>query len=88
MSRNIIVPRMILANAVLIGLGLAATASAQLRFTGISVTPEQAIQIRWASVSNETYEIDEADTLETNAQGTITWNLLYDDYPSQGSNTF
>jgi hypothetical protein len=80
--------RVILATAVVFGLGLAATASAQLQFTGISATPEQAIQITWASISNETYEIDEADTLETNAQGTITWNLLYDDYPSQGSNTF
>ena len=88
MSRNIIVPRMLLATGVVFGLGVAAAESAQLQFTGISVTPEEAIQIKWASVSNETYEIDEADTLETNAQGTMTWNLLYDDYPSQGSNTF
>jgi hypothetical protein len=64
------------------------TASAQLQFTVGSVTPEQAIQLNWASMSNETYEIDEADTLETNSQGTITWNQLYTQYPSQGTNTF
>jgi len=59
-----------------------------LRFTGINVTPEGAIQLHWAGNSNEIYEIDEADALiDTNIGGT-TWNKLYDDYPSQGTNTF
>jgi len=69
-------------------LAFATTAFSQLQFTAISATAEQAIQLTWASISNETYEIDEADTLETNAQGTITWNQLCTQYPSQGSNTF
>jgi hypothetical protein len=69
-------------------LWLLVNASAQLRFTAISATPEHAAMLTWASISNETYEIDEADTLETNAQGTITWNQLYTQYPSQGTNTF
>lgn len=73
-----------------IGLVVGASAIAQTnsQFTAIAATPEQAIQVTWTSVSNETYEIDEADTLTTNAQGTITWNELYTEYPSQGSNTF
>jgi hypothetical protein len=71
-----------------IGLWLAISASGQLQFTSISNTPEGTIQLTWASISHETYEIDEADTLETNAQGTLTWNELYTEYPSQGSNTF
>ena len=73
---------------IICALALATTAFGQLQFTGISATPEGTIQVTWASISNETYEIDEADTLETNAQGTMTWNQLYTEYPSQGSNTF
>jgi hypothetical protein len=59
-----------------------------LQFTGISVTDEGAMQLHWASQSNEVYEIDEADSLIDTNTGTITWNKLYDDYPSQGTNTF
>lgn len=88
MSRKIVPSRLLFASAVVLGVGLAASAFAQLQFTGVSATPEQAIQINWASVSNETYKIDEADTLTTNAQGTITWNQLCTGYPSQGTNTF
>jgi Family of unknown function (DUF6345)/Bacterial Ig domain len=68
--------------------GLMSTVLGQLEFTRISATPEGAIKLTWASISNETYEIDEADTLETNAQGTLDWNQLYTQYPSQGTNTF
>jgi Family of unknown function (DUF6345)/Bacterial Ig domain len=60
-----------------------------LQFTGINRTDEGAIQLHWASQSNHVYEIDEADSLnpDTNS-GTVIWNKLYDDYPSQGTNTF
>jgi hypothetical protein len=63
-------------------------AQTNLQFTAIAQTQEQAIQLTWASVSNEVYEIDEADTLGTNAEGGTTWNQLYTEYPSQGTNTF
>jgi hypothetical protein len=63
-------------------------AQTNLQFTGITQMPEQSIQIRWVSMSNETYEIDEADALATNADGSTQWNQLYTGYPSQGTNTF
>jgi hypothetical protein len=56
-----------------------------IQFTSINVTDEGAIQLRWSSQSNELYQIDEADSLNTT---NITWNMLYDNYPSQGTNTF
>jgi hypothetical protein len=59
-----------------------------LQFTAVAVTDEQAIRLTWSSVSNEVYEIDEADQLNSNDDGTTTWNKLYDQYPSQGTNTF
>jgi hypothetical protein len=59
-----------------------------LQFTGINVTDEGNMHLAWASVSNEVYEIDEADALIDTNTGTTTWNLLYDNYPSQGTNTF
>ena len=65
-----------------------ANAQNHLQFTGISATDEGAICLTWASVSNEVYEIDEADALIDTNTGSITWNLLYDNYPSQGTNTF
>jgi hypothetical protein len=46
------------------------------------------MQLTWNSTSNEVYEIDEADSLLDTNTGAITWNKLYDDYPSQGTNTF
>src|ERR1700761_1497859 len=59
-----------------------------LQFTGISVSDEGNMRLAWSSVSNEVYEVDEADSLiDTNTGGT-TWNLLYKNYPSQGTNTF
>ncbi|HEY3762876.1 MAG TPA: DUF6345 domain-containing protein [Verrucomicrobiae bacterium] len=56
-----------------------------IQFTGIKATPENAIQLHWTSTNHELYEIDEADSLNTT---NITWNKLYDQYPSQGTNTF
>lgn len=58
------------------------------QFTGISATGEGAIQLHWVSQSNEIYEIDEADSLLDTNTGSITWNTLYTDYPSQGTNTY
>jgi hypothetical protein len=59
-----------------------------LQFTGISTTPEKAIHLAWASNTNEVYEIDETDSLIDTNTGKTPWNKLYDDYPSQGTNTF
>ncbi|HWY30675.1 MAG TPA: hypothetical protein VNX46_07985, partial [Candidatus Acidoferrum sp.] len=59
-----------------------------LRFTGTSVTREGAIHLAWSSVSNEVYEIDEADSVIDANIGNTTWNPLYNNYPSQGTNTF
>ncbi len=57
-------------------------------FTGISATDEGNIRLAWSSMSNEIYEIDEADSLTNASIGTTTWNQLYKEYPSQGTNTF
>jgi len=46
------------------------------------------MHLAWASISNEVYQIDEADALIDTNTGSTTWNLLYDSYPSQGTNTF
>ena len=59
-----------------------------LQFTGISVTDEGAMHIAWSSTNHEVYEVDEADALIDTNTGSITWNKLYDQYPSQGTNTF
>jgi hypothetical protein len=59
-----------------------------LKFTGVKATPEKAIQLYWASNTNELYEIDYASQLAGNSDGTTAWNKLYDDCPSQGANTF
>ena len=63
-------------------------AQTNLNFNGISTTVEGAIQISWNSTSNEIYEIDEADALGTNSDGSTAWNQLYTEYPSQGTSTF
>ena len=59
-----------------------------LQFTGVNATDESAIQLYWTSQSNHLYEIDEADALIDTNTGSTTWNLLYNNYPSQGTNTF
>ena len=63
-------------------------AQTNLQFTGISATDEGNMQLTWASQPGGIYEIDEADSLIDTNTGTITWNTLYQDYPSQGTNTF
>jgi Family of unknown function (DUF6345)/FlgD Ig-like domain/Bacterial Ig domain len=65
-----------------------AKAQTNLDFTSITPTVEGAMGLTWNSTSNEIYEIDEADALNTNSDGTTAWNMLYSDYPSQGTNTF
>jgi hypothetical protein len=59
-----------------------------LHFIKIAQTDEQAIRLTWTSVSNETYEVDEADQLVSTNGGPTVWNQLYTEYPSQGTNTF
>lgn len=81
----------------LAGVALAATlfsqpiqslAQTNLNFNGVSANVEGAIRLSWNSTSNEIYEVDYADSLIDTNTGTITWNVLYTDYPSQGTNTF
>ena len=59
-----------------------------LYFTNIVSTPEQAIQLTWASTPGDYYQIQCANALATNADGSTAWFTLYDDYPAQGTNTF
>ncbi len=60
----------------------------QPQFTGVTATVENAILLYWASNPNDIYEIDYADQLNGNADGTTAWAPLYTGYPSHGSNTF
>lgn len=59
-----------------------------LQFTAAKVTDEGAIHLEWASQSNHVYQIQCADTLIDTNTGTTPWQTLYDNYPSQGTNTF
>ena len=53
-----------------------------------NVTVEGAIRLSWNSAPGEVYQIQCADSLIDTNTGTITWQMLYDSYPSQGTNTF
>ena len=57
-------------------------------FTSINTTPLNTMQLFWDSNTNEYYEIDYANALATNSDGSTAWFPLYTDYPSQGTNTF
>jgi hypothetical protein len=81
------IQKIIMVGALVLALTINVFAQNALQFTGVNATPEKTIQLHWASNTNEVYEIDEADGLATNADGTTTWNKLYDDYPAQGTNT-
>ena len=59
-----------------------------LQFTGASATDEGAMRLTWASQTGGIYEIDCANALATNVDGSTAWQTLYEDYPSQGTNTF
>lgn len=63
-------------------------AQTNLQFTAVAATDEQAIRLTWASTNHELYQIQYANALATNADGTTAWQSLYDGYPSQGTNTF
>jgi hypothetical protein len=72
----------------LLGVSLMAHGQNTLRFTKVVSDPDKNVQLYWASNTNEYYEIDYADSLIDTNTGSTTWNMLYDDYPSQGTNTF
>ena len=59
-----------------------------IRFIGVTQTDEQAIRLSWTSTNGELYQIQFANALCTNADGTTAWQTLYDQYPSHGTNTF
>jgi hypothetical protein len=63
-------------------------AQTNLQFTGVSATDEGAIRLSWASTNHEIYAVQCADALIDTNTGSITWQTLYDNYPSQGTNTF
>jgi hypothetical protein len=69
---------------------LASVANAQnaIQFTGTKATVENAILLYWASNTNEVYEVDYADQLNGNYDGTTVWMPLYTGYPSHGTNSF
>lgn len=79
----------ILGGVLSLGLLAAQTSFGQnvLQFNGVNVTSEKAIQLHWLSNPNEIYEIDCANQLNGNADGSTAWQTLYEDYPSQGTNT-
>ena len=74
--------------AAALSFGSEAWGQTNLNFNGVTANIEGATRLSWNSTSNEIYEIDETDALGTNPDGTTTWNMLYSDYPSQGTNTF
>jgi hypothetical protein len=84
--------KILLVSALAIALPLLFSTNAKsqtnLQFTSINATDEGAIQLFWESQPNHLYEIDEADALVDTNTGSITWNKLYDNYPSHGTNTF
>jgi hypothetical protein len=85
-----IIPKTIMVSA--LGLALATNVFAQintnLQFTAATSTDEQAIRLTWTSTNGELYQIQYANALATNSDGSTAWQTLYDDYPSQGTNTF
>jgi Bacterial Ig domain len=58
-----------------------------IQFTGVSATPEGAINLSWSSTNGELYQIQYANALATNTDGSTAWQVLYDGYPSHGTNT-
>ena len=76
------------ATALLFALAIQTNGQNALQFTAIRVPDEGAIHLEWASQSNHVYQVQCADTLIDTNTGSITWNMLYNNYPSQGTNTF
>jgi len=77
-----------MAGALVLTLSTNIFAQTNLQFIGANITGEGAIQLYWASQPHHLYELDEADALIDTNTGSITWNKLYDGYPSHGTNTF
>jgi hypothetical protein len=63
-------------------------AQTNLQFTAVAQTDEHAIQLTWASTNGELYQIQYANALATNSDGSTAWQTLYDNYPSQGQTLF
>jgi hypothetical protein len=57
-------------------------------FDQVSANVQGAIHLRWLSTPGEVYQIQYTDSFIDTNTGATTWKLLYDDYPSQGTNTF
>jgi hypothetical protein len=67
---------------------LTGVANAQLQFIASYATDEGAVHLAWVSQPHELYQIQYASELNTNWDGTTAWQVLYDNYPSQGTTTF
>src|SRR5665213_297126 len=80
--------KIIMAGALVLTLSTNIFAQTNLQFIGANITGEGAIQLYWASQPHHLYELDEADALIDTNTGSITWNKLYDGYPSHGTSTF
>jgi hypothetical protein len=81
-------PKIIMAGALVLALTINVFAQTNIAFTSVNAEPDNSIQLHWTSNTNEYYEIDCANALATNSDGTTAWSMIYDDYPSQGTNTF
>lgn len=66
-------------------LGVCTNAHAQLQFTHTLATDERAVQLHWQSESNVAYRIEFLPDLQSSNN---VWDVLYDDCPSHGTNTF
>jgi hypothetical protein len=68
----------IMVSALVLALATNAFAQTNLQFTGINATVENAIQMYWASQSNHIYQVQYANALATNSDGSTAWQTLYD----------
>lgn len=85
---EIVLRKAALAGALVLAFAATVFAQTSPQFTSVSQTGEQAIRLAWSSQSNHSYQIQCADQLAGNPDGSTAWQLLYDNYPSQGTNTF
>jgi hypothetical protein len=59
-------------------------ASTNFQVVAVTQTVEKSVTLRWNSETNALYRIDYAPSLSTST----AWQALYNNYPSQGTNTF
>jgi Family of unknown function (DUF6345) len=57
-------------------------------FNQVTANVEGAIRLSWNSTAGEVYQIQYADSLVDTNIDAINWQILYDNYPSQGTTTF